>query len=309
MSEALEQNRADLENLSALGHAKLYERHQANIKREVLLKSQDATADELRPLFAERKTLIEQIQHVEGYEDFMRPPTFENDILPVLTPGASKLALTVKASLDPPVSPVLVYFSVTPQGGLALIVNADEIMPVWLDDLTENALREKVQGADGGKEWGGYMKAYFNQNKDRDAWFKAVDEIGSWLWDVCMGAVIKSLHADQTRKVFENLSCLQVTLIPQGMLGLLPLHAAWTDDIQEVQLFEKVELLNTKRLYALDLLNITYAPNARAIANAHKVAPTEADSLFIVDNPDKSLPYSSIEVQAILTHFTDKYQH
>jgi len=85
-----------------------------------------------------------------------------------------------------------------------------------------------------------------------------------------------------------------ITLIPTGLLGLLPLHAAWRED----------PAAPTGRRYALDDLLLTYAPSAHALAAARRVAArTPADGLFAVDNPDGSLLFSAEEVATALEHF------
>ena len=90
----------------------------------------------------------------------------------------------------------------------------------------------------------------------------------------------------------------QVTLIPTGMLGLLPLHAAWREDLTSP----------THRHYALDDITITYAPNARSIAVAKDIAIlTTWDHLLAVDEPQPvaagPLTYSEREVQSALSTF------
>ena len=52
-----------------------------------------------------------------------------------------------------------------------------------------------------------------------------------------------------------------ITLIPTGLLALLPLHAAWTPD----------EGRPTGRRYALDELLFTYAPSAQALLAARRI--------------------------------------
>src|SRR5260370_5610996 len=88
-------------------------------------------------------------------------------------------------------------------------------------------------------------------------------------------------------------------LIPHGLLGLLPLHAAWTED----------NTTPTGRRYALDAVTFSYAPNARALSAARTIASrTASDALLAVDEPQPvtiagPLPNSAREVQAIIGHF------
>ena len=178
------------------------------------------------------------------------------------------------------VSP-LVYITTTSAGGLALIVRDDQITPVWLDALTDEALRERVQRPDDDPELNGYLGAYFSwrnepHNKDaRRAWFAALKETIAWLRATIMEP-LQGLLADTA----------QVILIPTGDLALLPLHAA-------------PSLPGEKRRPVF-----TYAPNARALAAAQAVATRRmATSLLAVDNPDGSLHASGEEVAAALETF------
>jgi CHAT domain-containing protein len=84
----------------------------------------------------------------------------------------------------------------------------------------------------------------------------------------------------------------QAVLVPQGWLGLLPLHAAWTER-------------SGARVYAMDKVCFTYAPNALSLHAARAIADrTPADHLLAIDNPDGSLVYSPWEVDAALARFT-----
>jgi CHAT domain-containing protein len=67
----------------------------------------------------------------------------------------------------------------------------------------------------------------------------------------------------------------RAVFIPGGLLGLLPLHAAWTLDPNGVD----------GRRYALDSLTITYVPNARALAAARELAGHPANRLVTVTDP------------------------
>jgi tetratricopeptide (TPR) repeat protein len=174
----------------------------------------------------------------------------------------------------------LVYMLATEYGGLALIVRAGgEPQAVELPELTEEALRDRLNA---------YFRAYGpwrahpQDQSARQAWFAALDEACRWLWDVAMGRVVEALAGARS-----------AVLIPSGLLGFLPFHAAWRED----------PAAPTGRRYALDDLLLTYAPSAHALAAARQVAArTPADRLFAVDNPDGSLLFSEEEVAAALKH-------
>ena len=56
----------------------------------------------------------------------------------------------------------LVYIVVTELGGLALIVDAtkDEVIPLWLPELTESGLRSQLVGTDAASAASSYLGAY-----------------------------------------------------------------------------------------------------------------------------------------------------
>lgn len=89
-----------------------------------------------------------------------------------------------------------------------------------------------------------------------------------------------------------------VTIIPLGLLGLLPLSAAWTTDSSTP----------TGRRYVLDSLTIAYAPNARALLVAQAVAEQiEAEQLLAVEQPlpvqAEPLPNAVYELQTVKATF------
>jgi len=100
-----------------------------------------------------------------------------------------------------------------------------------------------------------------------------------------------------TEKLVEkNMS--RAVLIPQGSLGLLPLHAAWTEE-------------NGKRRYALDDVCYTYTPNAHSLSKCREIAEQiQAERTLAIDEPFTEnvspLPNSNAEVTAICHHFTNK---
>lgn len=162
---------------------------------------------------------------------------------------------------------------------------------MWLDALTEAHVREAVVGPAGGQPLGGYLGAYDGWRRDpRDetalaAWHAALDATTHWLWEKLMGTVVRELQAQG----FE-----QAVLVPTGLLGLLPLHAAWTEDAAAP----------TGRRYALDALALRYAPNAGALAASQETAArVPATGVLAVDNPDGTLVFSGQEVDAVLSYF------
>jgi CHAT domain-containing protein/tetratricopeptide (TPR) repeat protein len=292
LSQALERDRADLGLLQTVA-PDVYEQYTAAANRLRWLENQDisgpmvlapdqtstevlphsllpadqALAAAIRQAHADLDAAVKAVHQVPGYAGFLMPTSFEQ---------------IQQAMQDTP----LVYLAATPAGGLALVVSpptrneADggeseprlvppaNITPLWLKDLTAKALGDRLVGEDEAG-LGGYLGAYMRwkaDNGDRDAWLTALDETTRWLWDTLMGPLTQTIT---------DLGSVRAILIPQGALGLLPLHAAWRED----------PTTPSKRHYAMDTITFTYIPNARAFAAAQEGATRAADALLAIDNP------------------------
>lgn len=206
---------------------------------------------------------IAAIQQIPGWEDFFKPPTFD------------RIAATAYA--DAP----LVYLCATSAGGLALILRTDNVEPVWLDNLTDDKVRSQFIE---------YMTAYQGSGYHWQSWLDALDKTTRWLWDAAMGPIVALL----ARATEETDGVPGAMLIPGGLLGSLPLHAAWTDDPDAPDC----------RRYALDSVCFSYAPSARSLAAARSVAErVVSDSLLAVAEPRPvtalPLPNARLEVAAV----------
>jgi len=83
--------------------------------------------------------------------------------------------------------------------------------------------------------------------------------------------------------------------MPQGGLGLLPLHAAWRD-------------VNGTRRYFLDEYTVTYVPSAyarRVSQDRLHDAQRQASSLLAVVNPTEDLPFTPAEGEQVASLFGD----
>jgi len=203
----------------------------------------------------------------------------------------------IRAAVSSP-SEALIYFAVTPVGSVAFIVGSHDepVTPVWLDDLKEDKLFEELRGSADDSQLGGYLGAYDRwransaSSEARTAWFSTLDSVTNWLWDSLMGLL--------TEKLLES-GISHAVLIPQGWLGLLPLHAAWTGG-------------NGKsRRYALDDVCYSYAPNALSLSASRKIREqSSAERILAIDEPCPvkagSLPNSNAEVTAACEHFAYK---
>lgn len=206
----------------------------------------DTGLDAIRAARRELDEVIAEIRAVPGHEDFLAAPTFSD--------------ISAVAGTDRP----LVYFAAADAGGLALVVRGDEVSDVPLEDLTADAVRARVSD---------YLAAYDGLRRDPStgcpAWRRALEDVTAWLWGDAVGPVLDELGA-VSHAVF----------VPGGLLGLLPLHAAWTPD----------DAVPSRRRYALDALTVTYVPNARALAAARVLAGRPADRLLAVVDPPQSPP-------------------
>jgi CHAT domain-containing protein len=302
LSEAVARDRANLEQIKTTDHAELYTRYKNVVEQWQFLTQQAQLTEKHRiQLRATRKELdatIKAIQQIKDYENFLIP--------------AGDADIQTAAAINP-----LVYIVTTDAGGLALIVDKNNLNPVWLPELIEKVLIEKLQ-AYFENDYSNWLKAVatikvahdaleklkkdenatteeiekaqtvwqqtviFEQNA-RAKWEQTLANITHWLWQTVMSPIIDALPKPAT-----------VTLIPAGLLCLLPLQAAWTHD----------DTNKTGKRYALDELTICYAPNARALKEAHALAQqVNADKLLVIENPSKDLPYSAHEVNSIQTTF------
>jgi CHAT domain-containing protein len=183
--------------------------------------------DAIRAAREELDAVIEEIRAVPGYEDFLAVPTFD-DVAGV----AEECPLVYVAAAEP--------------GGLALVVRGADVTHVPLDGLTAASLRERATA---------HLEVYGQYRAAPEAfgarWNTSLDEVTAWLWDEVMGPVL-----DQLGKTAD------LVIVAGGLLGLLPLHAAWTADTSRV----------TGRRYVLDTASISYVPNARALGAARRLA-------------------------------------
>jgi CHAT domain-containing protein/tetratricopeptide (TPR) repeat protein len=286
LSETLERDRANLERLGDLGRGDLADRYRQAADRLAELERGDLgfghaslwrpdLPNEIRQTArAEFDETIAEIREVAGYERFLDPPTYTD----------------VRAAAGPY---PLVYLAAAEVGGLALIVGGEpdaraakrrpggEPAVVWLPGLTEDALRARAEA---------FRAAHVNRRDDPAAWRGMLDTVTGWLWDTAMGPVLEGLGAER-----------RAVLVPAGLLGLLPLHAAWTKDPD----------CPTGRRYALDEVLLTYAPNARALHAAQRlVERLPADRLLAVDEPRPvqapSLPSAAHETAAACAAFAPR---
>ena len=219
--------------------------------------------DAIRAARDELDAVIEEIRAVPGYEDFLAVPTFDD---------------VAAVARDCP----LVYVAAAEPGGLALVVRGADVTHVPLDGLTAATLRDQVTA-----HLGRYAQYRASRETGYPLWNSSLDEVTAWLWDEAMGPILD--HVGQTS---------DLVIVAGGLLGLLPLHAAWTADARQV----------TGRRYVLDTVSVSYVPNARALQAARRLAAEVPPSrLLAVADPwpvaAAPLPMAKYEVMAAAAAF------
>ncbi|WP_067792277.1 CHAT domain-containing protein [Actinomadura formosensis] len=205
--------------------------------------------EELRAAWRELNEVVEEIRRLPGHRDFMAAPTFDD----------------VAAAAEHP----LCYIAAADAEGLALIVRATadgdaDVEHVPLPGLTAAAVHDRV----------GSLLASYGEFRARGAgghaaWAADLDAVTRWAWEAAMGDVLRHLPGAPA-----------VTLVPGGLLGLLPLHAAWTEDARAP----------TGRRYALDATTIGYAPNARSLTAARAIAAERTGRALLAVTEPRPLP-------------------
>jgi len=211
----------------------------------------------IRAARRELDEVIEEIRQVPGHEQFLAPPAIE-DVARAAEPGP------------------LVYLAAARPGGLGLVVRGAEVVHVPLGELTADDLRTRVTG---------HLRTYADYRADRERhradWYASLDRITAWLWEAAIGPVLEHLEPGA-----------DAVFVPGGLLGLLPLHAAWTPDPARP----------TGRRYALDVVPFSYAPNARSLQAARAIAAESPPSrlLAVVEpRPVRAGPLSAATYEAM----------
>ena len=164
---------------------------------------------------------------------------------------------------------------------------------IMLDSLTEDDLLNLLRGSADDTGLGGWMGAYFafcygnRTTADTKRWLDVIENSTSQLWTMLMEPVHQKL---QDLKLTE---AAPVILMPQGYLGLLPLHAAWRD-------------MDGERRAFIDDYTVTYAPSAYSLSISKgrmQDASRQKPSLLAVINPTEDLRYTPVEGMAVESLF------
>ena len=218
-------------------------------------------ANRIRAARADLDAAIEAIRAIPGYEAFLRPPTYA-EIAAAAQPGVP-----------------LVYLITTPQGSLALIVPDGNAEPeaLLLDEFTENDLNNLLLVRTGDEVVGGYLPG---QLLGGEALTTALETALPLLGEHLIAPVAQRLR---------TLNATGVTLIPAGLLSLLPLHAA-------------TYTVDSASRCLLDEFDVAYAPSARVLSIAQREQQRRAAKgvrLAGVGNPTGDLRYAGAELHSI----------
>ena len=228
----------------------------------------EASPDEAKRLRKKMKDTISNIRQVPGYEHFLTPAKWEG------------IAIALRS--DNP----LIYIVTTSNSSMALIATDNAIEVLWLNDLTLEVLKELLfDRNDYGNFNGGWFVDYYRSASNRATWHNTIESTTRQLWDLLMEPIVQQL---------KTLGYDRATLIPTGYLSLLPLHAAWTPDLDRP----------TGKRYAIDDIHFTYTPNAKSLTAARSIANQgHMNSILAINNPTQDLDNSDREVQAAIETF------
>jgi tetratricopeptide (TPR) repeat protein len=220
-------------------------------------------------------------------------------------------------------NPPLAYITTTSAGSLAIVLHqpsenlegsAVSIDALWLNGLADRDLSELLVGPSVNGEvqagwFGAYDQWHKNPEENLHAWLDAVELCTRRLWEGFMEPVVMHIRF---------LGWKRAVLIPSEVLGLLPLHAAWTEspglvtcEGNDTRFFHRFfrGKLHRQRLYALDQVAFSYTPSARLLTRARHIAQAVlGDCLLAIDEPRpvaqvNPLANSGIEVKAIASLF------
>ena len=262
-SEALELRRRDLERLSDLDRGDLYEDLRRVVVR-IASASDMSSTETQRAAKKELEALVGRIRNIPGYENFGKQLSF------------TEISRYAKQS-------GIVYLIVTRVGGAALFVGEDGPRSVWLDLLTFEALRIELLGP-GNNKREGYLRIYSEwKNGNVDAfgrWLDQIDRTTAWIYDVIIGPISEVIIGQS-----------ELVVVPCGLLSLLPIHAAWVEDLS----------MPSKRCYLIDSKSIRFVPNVRSLISARKsVSKLENRKVLAIQEPlpvsASRLAWASLEV-------------
>jgi tetratricopeptide (TPR) repeat protein len=260
VAEAVEQTRLDVDRLDAAGEHELRLRVEA--ARAAARAPEGATGRSGRRgdgpvnrfLATDLRALRDEIRGVPGFAGFLGPLPFAE----IVSHAGGQQVLYLVAAQDT---------------GAALLVAGGQARGWELPELTDHGLRTVVED---------YQAGYGRRRTDARGWLLGLERATRWLWDAVIEPLLPYVDA-----------AAPVTVVAGGLLGLLPLQAAWIED-------------GTKpagRLYAADILCLRFAPSIRSLRPSAglKCAPA---AVRLLSGPGMTDPAKEIESVRAVAHVT-----
>ncbi len=271
LSDALDRDRAQVSDLREAGRAELAERFTlAAAELAAQERSQDRTGEQDDVAVAAAKAafdaVVEEIRGLPGHELFLARATFAD---------VASAARTARCPI--------VYLASGSEGVVAAVRADGQAVVQVLPELDEASTLRRVAS---------FVTASQQRRRDPGGWQTELTRVTDWLGQVIWPTVLETAGA-----------CDRVVLIPSGLLGLLPMHAAARPDPTAA----------TGRRYALDDVLVSYAPNARALkASSALAAQVACSSVLTVGAADHAgeepLRYGDREAEVVRAAFaTGRY--
>jgi CHAT domain-containing protein/tetratricopeptide (TPR) repeat protein len=190
LSEALEEERADLGRLAETGHADLVDAYRGAITALDQAMHGSTEPSGLRRCREAVDEAIDNIRTVTGYERFLARPDIA-DVHKAVPPGA-----------------VVVYIAAAGPAGVAFAVDGSgQISAAELPAATSAAVRRRADAL---------LDARRSPQAGTGAWKGALDAVTRWAWSAVVSPVLPIIGDAE-----------EVIIVPSGTLAMLPLHAAW----------------------------------------------------------------------------------
>jgi tetratricopeptide (TPR) repeat protein len=115
-------------------------------------------------------------------------------------------------------------------------------------------------------------------------WERRLDDLCQWAWRSAMSDLVNHVRRWRLARP------ARIVMVPMGMLGLVPWHAAYTVD-------------GSTRRYAVADITVSYIPSARMLCEAARHVNRPIRSVLIVGDPRGDLNFAGIEARAIRAAF------
>jgi CHAT domain-containing protein/tetratricopeptide (TPR) repeat protein len=225
-----------------------------------------------------RKQFSEVVSAIRGKYPDLRPANFSFVQLISIIPEGGALVIPF----------------VTVKGGGAFVIpsGASEICLahfVEMERLKTEAVIELFTSSNPQKKEMTWFKGYKDLSEgDILSWQRSLQYVTRELWTLLMEKISDRLQQSGIRQDSN------IIIIPQGLLGILPLHCAWWQE-------------HGNKIYFSDKYIVTYAPSARLLY-LNKEMQTRPNSntsisLLAVINPTLDLPFASTEGLEVLSMF------